>query len=162
MNYLSPLHNKDFGLLLIRITLALVFIYHGWDKVMNIEGTINFFRAIGLAGFIVPTSDFLNFKGPGATTEIIFWPYIVAYVELLGGILILLGIRVREVALLFVITMIIAIWKVHMNDGFKGMEFQLTLLLASLAILFTGAGKYGLLPEKTNTCGPCEKEGCKC
>ena len=141
MNYLSPLHNKDFGLLLIRIALALVFIHHGWDKVMSIEAKIGFFESIGLN---------------------LFWLYVVAYVELLGGILILLGIRVREVALLFVITMIVAIWKVHMNDGFKGMEFQLTLLLASLAILFTGAGKYGLLSEKTNTCEPCEKEGCKC
>ncbi len=141
MNYLSSLHNKDIGLLLIRIALALVFIYHGWDKVMNIEAKIGFFESIGLN---------------------LLWLYVVAYVELLGGILMLLGVRVREVAILFAITMIVAIWKVHMNDGFKGMEFQLTLLLTSLAILFTGAGKYSLLPEKTSACEPCEKEGCKC
>lgn len=139
MNYLSSLHNKDLALLLVRVGLALVFIYHGWTKLQGMEATIGFFGSIGLSPFFA---------------------YLVAWVEFAGGILMLLGIKVRELGLLFVIVMLVAIYKVHLGQGFKGMEFQVVLLLSSFAMVFAGAGKYALL--KSKECMNCKDGKCQC
>ena len=66
-------HRPSGGALILRIALALVFITEGWSKVGNIGGTEHFFVMIGLTAH--------------------FWTYLVTYTELVGGILILLGIR---------------------------------------------------------------------
>lgn len=139
MNYLSSLHNKDLALLLVRVGLASVFMYHGWMKINGMEGTIGFFASIGLGSF---------------------WAYLVAWVEFLGGILMLLGVKVRELGVLFTVVMIVAILKVHLGQGFKGMEFQVVLLLSSLAMVFAGAGKYALLKGKE--CMNCKDGKCQC
>lgn len=151
MNFLSSLHNKNTALLLVRIALASAFIYHGWSKLQGMEGAIGFFASIGLASF---------------------WVYIVAWVEFLGGILMLFGIKVREVGVLFAIILFVAIYKVHLGQGFKGLELQFVLLLASLAMVFSGAGRYSLLKDKTcancsecancQTCKDCKDGVCKC
>ncbi len=141
---LASCHNKNFGLLLIRIALGLVFVYHGWGKVDNMEATIGFFGSIGLAPF---------------------WAYITAWVELLGGLLLILGICVREAGALLTIVMLTAIFKVHLANGFGGnggYEFQLVLLLASLAMVFTGAGKYALLKDKMCANCNCKDGVCTC
>lgn len=150
MNFLSSFHNKSLALLLIRVALGAVFIYHGWDKITDITGTMGFFATIGFSGA--------------------FWAYLVAYVEFVGGILMLLGVRVREVGVLFVAIMIVAIYAVHFKNGFSvmngGYEYQFTLLLTSLAMIFAGAGKYTVLKETSPAmmCKPCEKNKgtCKC
>lgn len=143
LQFLSSLHNKDIAFLLIRVALASVFIYHGFAKVTDMSGTAGMFEQMGFAPF---------------------WAYIVAWVELLGGILMLLGVRVREVGVLFAIIMIVAIVRVHLPNGFNfmdnGYEFQLVLLLASLAVVFGGSGSYALLREKG--CSNCEGDKCKC
>lgn len=143
MNFLSSLHNKDLALLLIRVGLASVFIYHGFGKVMDMPGTVAFFASIGLGSF---------------------WAYVAAWVEFLGGILMLVGVRVREVGVLFAIIMLVAIYAVHFKNGFNSMsggyEFQFTLLLSSLAMVFAGAGKYALL--KSKECMNCVDGKCQC
>ncbi len=143
MSYLARFHNKSTGLLLIRIALGLVFVYHGWGKVSDMSMTIGFFGSLGLAPI---------------------WAYVTAWVELLGGLLMLAGVWVREVAVLFVIVMLVAIFKVHLANGFNfmqgGYEFQLVLLLASLAMVFTGAGKYAFL--KSKSCPNCKDGVCMC
>ncbi len=150
MNFLSSFHNKSLALLLIRVALGIVFIYHGWSKIQDISGTMNFFASIGFSGA--------------------FWTYLVAYVEFIGGIAMLLGVRVREVSVLFVATMTVAIYAVHFKNGFNvmvgGYEYPLTLLLASLAMIFAGSGKYTVLQEVSHKamCEPCGKNkgACKC
>lgn len=128
---------------MIRIALGIVFVYHGWAKVSNIDQFIAGFAGMGINAFFT---------------------YVVAYVEFIGGILMILGVRIREVAVLFTITMIVAIYKVHLGKGFGGMEYQVTLLLMSLAIIFTGAGKYTLLAEKMEGCDNkmCKDGTCPC
>lgn len=144
MNFLSSFHNKSFGLLLIRIALGIVFIYHGWAKISNMDTFISMFAGMGINTFFT---------------------YVVAYVEFIGGILMILGICVREVALLFAITMLVAIKVVHFKNGFSNMaggyEYPFTLLLASLATVFTGAGKYTILANKRN-CDTCKNGTCAC
>ena len=119
---------KDVGLLLLRLILGVVFIYHGWAKVTNIEGTLGFFSSIGL----------------GSTALV----YLAAYGEFLGGILMILGLWTRLVAPVLVIIMAVAIQTVHLKNGFSaaagGYEFALTLLVVSDAAGMLGAGKYSV------------------
>jgi putative oxidoreductase len=118
----------DVGLLLIRLMLAAVFIYHGWAKAGNIEGTLGFFTQIGLGNITLV--------------------YLAAYGELIGGILLALGLGVRYAAPVLMIIMAVAIQTVHLTKGFNimagGYEYALTLLVVSAAISMLGAGKYSI------------------
>lgn len=113
--------------LLARISVAAVFIYHGYAKVMDIETYISMFAGMGISALLT---------------------YVVAYAELLGGIAILLGVLTRYAAALHAIIMIVAIYLVHFKNGFNNMnggyEFQLTLLLVSIGLVLAGAGAYSI------------------
>lgn len=114
--------NIDIALLLIRVSLALVFIAHGWDKVTGIDGTIAFFGKIGIPAFLA---------------------YVVAYVELLGGISMLIGFATGWAGVLLAATMAGAIVIVKLSKGFVGgYEFDLTLFLSAIAVSLAGPGSY--------------------
>jgi putative oxidoreductase len=114
--------NTDIALLLVRVGLALVFVAHGWDKIGNMEGTIEFFSSIGLSAV---------------------WAYTVAYIELIGGILMLLGIWTGWAGVILAANMVGAITLVKLSKGFLGgYEFDLLLFLSAIAISLAGAGQY--------------------
>lgn len=118
------LNYPDLGLLLIRIGLASVFIVHGWSKIQNLDQVLGFFESMGLG---------------------IFWVFLVAYSEFLGGILMLAGVFVRQVGIVFAIIMIFSIALVKAAKGFYGgYEFELFLLLVSLSVTLIGSGKYAI------------------
>ncbi len=117
-------NNTDTALLLIRVGLALVFMAHGWAKVSGMEDTITFFASLQLPAIFA---------------------YIVAYVEVLGGVAMLLGVFTGWAGILLAITMLGAIGKVKIGMGFVGgYEFDLMLFLAAIAISLSGPGKYGI------------------
>lgn len=124
-------HNPDTGLLLLRVGLGVVFLYHGWMKFGAIDSTIGFFGTLGFAPF---------------------WVYVVASIETFGGLALILGILSRYAAALLSIVSFVALLKVHLPNGFLisagGYEFILVLLLGVLAIFFMGAGKYSLAWSK--------------
>ncbi|HAV11462.1 MAG TPA: oxidoreductase [Candidatus Moranbacteria bacterium] len=129
MKYLEKINNPDLGLLLVRVALALVFIVHGYAKLTGLAGTEAFFGRLGLPVFFV---------------------YLVTFVEFFGGFAMLLGIFSRIFGWLLAINMLFAIYLVKFSQGFSGgYEFELTLLLISLAIAFAGSGRYSLMKEKT-------------
>lgn len=120
----------DLGLLLLRLATGLVFVMHGYQKFfMNtVAGTAQFFAGIG-----VPL--------PGVAAPLI------AGVELIGGLLLILGLFPRIVGTLLAVNMLVAILLVHVKGGFfnpNGVEFPLLLLAASAALALTGAGRYAL------------------
>ena len=137
------------GLLALRIAFGAIFIYHGWGKLADMDKTVSMF---GMMGFPLAA----------------FFAWVVALVEFLGGIAILLGVYTKEVAKLLAIIMLVAILKVHLGGGFKGMEFQLSLLGGLLALAGVGAGKYRLLKNesccmKGDAAGCCGGKGsCTC
>lgn len=111
---------QDFGLFLIRLALALVFIIHGWGKFANMDATIGFFVQLGF---------------PAAAA------YLVAAVEFFGGFAMLLGIGTLYAGILLAVVMAVAILKVKLGMGFSGgYEFDITLLLTALGIAKTGPG----------------------
>src|SRR3989344_3837724 len=90
-------NNPDLALLLPRVGLRIVFLYHGWMKVGNREGTVAFFGTLGFAPFFA---------------------YTVAWVETLGGLALILGFLTRYAGLLLAVVALVALFKVHLPNGF--------------------------------------------
>lgn len=126
------LHRPNVGLLIIRIVLGVIFIYAGYMKLANMEQTIGFFAMMGFGTF---------------------WAYVVAIIELVGGILMVVGYGTRIAGLLLGIIMIIAIVKVHAAQGFGMVMGPLMIAASALAISVSGCGKYSV-------CGMCHGKNC--
>jgi len=126
-------HRSDIGLLLIRLMLATVFLYHGSQKLFGV------FDGPGLTGF----SGWLGSLG-------IPLPYFSAFAaaasEFLGGIALLGGLWLRWTAWPVALTMLVAAFSAHQGfDGQSGgMEYPLTLALMMIALGLLGSGRYSL------------------
>jgi putative oxidoreductase len=72
---------------------------------------------------------------------------LITAAELGGGLALLFGALTRPAAAVLAFSMVVAIASAHLRAGFfapAGFEYPLTLLLASLALLMTGGGKYAI------------------
>jgi putative oxidoreductase len=118
------------GVTLLRVVVGIVFLSHGIQKLF----------VFGLAGI---TGGFTQMGIPLPTIA----APVVTFVELLGGIALILGLFTRVAALLLAIDMAGAIVFVHGKNGFflpNGFEFALTLLVANIAIAIGGPGEYAI------------------
>src|SRR5687767_2391842 len=71
----------------------------------------------------------------------------VAFVEFLGGIALVTGLLTRLASFGLASTMVVAILLVHVKQGFfnpAGVEFPLSLLASTIALVFTGPGAWSL------------------
>jgi putative oxidoreductase len=132
---LSPLNRlAEFAPLVVRVIVGVIMSAHGWQKLMG--GPANF--AGGLAQLGVPL--------PGLMA------WVVTLVELVGGILLIVGLFSRLVALLLTIEFIVAILtvKIHVgliappNSAYSGAELDLALIAGFLVVLLTGPGRISL------------------
>lgn len=121
--FIGKYHNADLGTLLLRLAIASIFIYAGWAKIQDPGGTATFFASLGLG---------------------MMWVYVVAWVELLGGIAMLVGAFSRLAGLLLAADMAVAVYLTGWVRGFGGYWPELLLLAAVLAVLLGGPGKYAL------------------
>lgn len=117
---------SDWTLLFLRLVIAAIFLAHGLPKIKNLKQNAQNFAGMG-------------FK-PG-----VFWGTIVAFVEVFGGLAVLLGVYVQFAGILLAINMLVAtLWK--KKQGMKlvnGYELDLMLLTASLVLATIGPGVYG-------------------
>lgn len=118
MKGLEPL-----SLLALRCVLALIYIYHGYPKLVRPNDAMRqFFVSHGFPAYFLSVAGIL---------------------ESFGALLLFLGLFVRPVALLLAIEMCVAIWKVHSAHGImavKDYEFPLALAAACFALATIGAG----------------------
>jgi len=128
MRRLLPIHT-DLALLILRVVLGIIMVYHGWPKLTNLAGTID-----GMAGMGVPAP----------AVAAIF----ATVAEFVGGLLMLLGAFTDIAGLMFAIDMLGAITFVHAKNGFSvaegGIEWPLLLAATALAIALTGPGRYAV------------------
>lgn len=116
---------------MLRIVVGAIFAAHGAQKIFEytIPGTIGSFADMG-----VPLPEI---AGPA-----------VAYIEFIGGILLVLGLLTRPVALLLAADMLVALVLVHLPAGLwvgqGGYEFVAVLGAVALALALTGAGRFSL------------------
>jgi putative oxidoreductase len=119
--------NLDLALLVLRLALAAVLLYHGIPKVMNFQATVAAFATMDV---------------PVPTLSAVF----AILAEVIGGILILLGIAVDIAGVLVIIDMIGAIATVHWANGFDftkgGWEHPFTIIAIALALVLAGPGRH--------------------
>ncbi|HXE58003.1 MAG TPA: DoxX family protein [Gemmatimonadales bacterium] len=119
----------DLGILVLRLALAGVLLYHGIPKIANFAAVTGFMQSLGL-------------PAPALVTA---WSILV---EVGGGLLLMLGVAVDLAAAAVAIQMIGAIATVHWSKGFDftqgGWEHPFTVLVMALAVGLAGAGRYAM------------------
>ncbi|MEP6637045.1 MAG: DoxX family protein [Acidobacteriota bacterium] len=114
----------------LRLGMGAVFIAHGAQKVLGS------FNGPGLSKFIANPAPF-QFMRPSW-----LWMGAAAVSELIGGVLLVLGLLTRLGAFLIFCIMLVAVIGVHWPSFFapKGIEYPMSLLAISLALLISGGG----------------------
>ena len=130
-NKLESVLNEDIGKLILRFSIAALMLFHGFSKLFNgIDGIKFLVTNAGLPEFVA---------------------YGVYMGEVVFPILIILGLFTRISSLFFALTIVFAIFLAHSSElfvleetGGLLIELPLIYLLASISIMFIGAGKYSL------------------
>jgi putative oxidoreductase len=116
-------------LLLLRLNMGVLFLSTGWGKIHSIDKVTEFFRE-------------LKIPAPG------FHAVLVGWTELIGGVLLILGLGARFAGAALATTMVVAIITAKRGDihGLSDLagtdEFTYLLVLLTIAIL--GAGKVSI------------------
>jgi putative oxidoreductase len=121
-------------LLIVRLVIGLGFAAHGAQKLFG------WFGGYGLAG----TGGF--FEGAGFKPGKLF-AGAAGVSELLGGLLLVLGLGGPVGPMLIIAVMLVAILAVHLPNGFfapNGIELALLYLALGFTFAFVGFGAYGL------------------
>ncbi|CAN5165209.1 DoxX family protein [soil metagenome] len=124
---------SDVALLVLRLSVAAVFIAHGWSDVFE----------AGVA------TNVENYREAGIPLAALSAPF-AAYVQLIGGALVVIGALTRLVSLGFVVVMAGALIFVHMGEGLvmgqdgSGSGFAFIMGTASIALFLLGPGRYSL------------------
>ncbi|MBO2457797.1 DoxX family protein [Actinomadura violacea] len=121
----------DAGLLIGRLALGTIFIAHGWQKLHD-------------TGHAAVTAEFdkLGIPMPGLSA------YYGTWVELAGGVALVLGVLLPVAGVLIAVDMAGAFWFVHRDHGLfsekGGYEYVLMLGAAALLFALAGGGRFSL------------------
>ncbi len=125
----------NLGLLLIRLVVGLTFMGHGAQKLF---GWFGGYGPKGTGGWL----ESIGIK-PGVLMAVL-----AGLGELVGGALFAAGLFTPLASALIIVTMLVAIVKVHAPNGYwitsNGFEYNLVLAVVALGVGFTGAGAYSL------------------
>ena len=119
------------GAFVLRVSLGVMFVAHSVIlklMVFGLPGTAKFFESLGLPSVLA---------------------YATFATEAVGGILLILGVQTRLVALALIPVLVGAAW-VHVGNGWVfsakggGWEYPAFLIAASVAIALLGDGAYAL------------------
>jgi len=128
------LAHRSLGLFLIRFATGMVFLMHGWMKVQNMDGVVGMFATnFGLSAWVA-----------------IF----IAWLEIIGGLALIVGIFPRVFGLVFGIQMLMAIYLTgFFGNGYRQHELEIALALLSFGILFAGSGRFAVYSGECPRCG---------
>ena len=122
---------RDIGLLVLRLGMGSMFIFHGAPKMFG--GPVAWEKlgmAMGSIGIhFIP----------------IFWGFMASLSEFIGGLCIILGLFFRPVCIFLTITMVIAA-SMHLNkgDGLRGAAHAIEDGIVFLSLILIGPGKFSL------------------
>ena len=126
-----------YAALLLRVSLGLLFLIHAGLKffVFTPAGTEHFFASLGLPGW---------------------FGLVIIAVETLGAVALILGVFVRQAALILAADLAGAIVLVHIHRGFLftdpggGYEYPLFWAVTLIALALLGEGAMALRPTRAN------------
>lgn len=136
-------NRSDYASLAIRVVVGLGFAVHGYAKLSR-----------GVSGF-ENLLDYLQIPFP----QLLAW--IATITEFAGGILLIAGLLVTYVSIPLIITMLTALFSIHIKYGFSsirttgldgngplfgppGYEINLLYIAALIALMLTGSGRFSL------------------
>ncbi|MEC5189489.1 putative membrane protein YphA (DoxX/SURF4 family) [Geobacillus thermodenitrificans] len=118
------------ALLILRVALGLTFFIHGVAKFqMGLGNVAGWFESIGVAGFL---------------------GYVVAFIELTGGVALIVGLGTRVISALLAFVMSGATFTVKLPAGFVGnsqtvgYELDVVLLSVAIALCLNGSQLFAL------------------
>jgi putative oxidoreductase len=122
--------NRDLGLLVLRLGLGLTFIFiHGAPKLFG------------------GPAKWITYGYAAANLGLNFWPefwgFLCAATEFFGGILLVLGYKVRIACLFLIPNMIVAIFYMTKVNA-ANVSYPFEIMVVFIALFFLGSGKYGL------------------
>lgn len=132
---LSPQDTVSYATFLLRFALGVMFLAHSVLLklfVFGLSGTTAFFESLGLPGWLVP---------------------VTIAAEAIGGLLLVLGVQARWVALALLPILLGATW-VHSGNGWMfgnpngGWEYPLYLSLLGVVQVLLGDGAFALSPSR--------------
>jgi putative oxidoreductase len=123
--------SEDLGKLILRVTLALLILFHGIAKVI---GGAAFITGMVAKSGLPPAVGYLVYVG-----------------EVIAPLLVLFGVWARLGGLIIAINMVVAILLVHTSQFFTisktggwALELQGLYLVSALAVALLGAGRYSV------------------
>ena len=121
--------------LLLRVGVGMVFLFAGLQKVLpGTTVTVAYFTRLG-----IPWPDLL---GP-----------FIGYLELVGGLLLVVGLLTRLLSALFISEMVVAILVERLSiaaqadsvaDGFAVLRLELLMILVATSLLLMGGGRWSV------------------
>lgn len=119
------MNKNDAAHVFLRVILGLTFFIHGVSKFQGgLGNTAGFFDSLGIPGFMA---------------------YIVAGIELIGGLAVILGLGTRIVSVLFAVIMAGAIFTAKLPVGFLGngqaAGYELDLALLAMSVYLACANR---------------------
>ncbi|MBM6581122.1 DoxX family protein [Microvirga sp. BT689] len=130
--------SSDYAALLLRVSLGIMYIAHSLvlkAMTFTLAGTAQYFESLGLPAFFA---------------------YATFWAELIGGVLLVLGVQSRWVSLALLPVLFGAAW-VHIGNGWVfsgqggGWEYPLYLIVLSVAQALLGDGAYALKASRPLT-----------
>lgn len=123
--------STDLGKLILRVTLAILILFHGASKIIGGPGFVT--AAVAKMG-LPPAVGYLVYIG-----------------EVVAPVLLLVGVWSRLAAAVIAINMIVAVWLVHTSQFFTlsktggwALELQAMYLATAIAVMLFGAGRFSL------------------
>jgi putative oxidoreductase len=133
---ISTLQNDNLGKLVIRLSLGVLILFHGYAKLQHTEVITmigNHLKADGLPAFIA---------------------YAVYIGELIAPLMVIAGVYCRYGAIMIVINMLFAFGLFHMPQFFSlghsggwQLELQGFYLFSAIAVMFLGSGRWAIRPD---------------
>lgn len=129
---MSCMRSPAYAALILRLALGVMFLAHGFTKllVFTPAGTVKFFASLGYPAFVA---------------------YGIIAFEILGGLMLILGIIPRIVALIGAVQLFVAS-TVHFPNGWSfsnaggGWEYPIFLSITAFALFLLGDGAFALKP----------------
>lgn len=117
--------NTDLATLILRLLFGGMFFHYGYGKIVNYEAILpNFGDIIGIGSKLS-----LN---------------LVIFAEFFCGILVAIGLFTRWSVIPVLITMVVAYFVAHQDDGFMDKQLPFIWLILCFVVFLLGSGRYSV------------------
>lgn len=123
--------NKNLGLFIIRVGIAIVFGFAGYMKLAHADQMFAFFVSLGLPAFMV---------------------YVIGALEVLGAVSMLIGYMTKIMGFVLAVILVFAIILVKAKMGFVAAELDIITLAAALGVALVGPGAWSVHGGNCDDC----------